>query len=209
MLPVDPARYALFLGVMAVFAAAPGPANIFMIATGVRSGPGAVLRTMAGMNAASLVWIAGAALGLGALAVAFPFYFGLLAIAGGLYVGWLGVKSLWSAIVGGAAHIEATRAPTPGAAFRDGFAVQISNPKAIVFFSAVLPPFVDPARPALAQFVWLGATTVVMDVLAMTAYGLAGGALAAALQRRGPRRVFSAFVGVLLLGAAVLIMLRH
>jgi hypothetical protein len=43
MFPVDPALYALFLVMMAVFAATPGPANVFAIATGVRSGPRAAL----------------------------------------------------------------------------------------------------------------------------------------------------------------------
>ncbi len=207
MLPVDPARFALYCGVMAVFAAIPGPANLFMIATGVRAGPRGVLQAVAGLNAASVVWIAAAALGLGALAVAFPLAFRVVAVVGALYVAWMGAKALWAAWRDTAPALDATGRAT--GAFRDGFAVQISNPKAIIFFSAVLPPFVDPARPALWQFVWLGATAVAMDVIAFTSYGLAGGALARLLWERAARRWFSAFVGVLLVAAAVLILMRQ
>jgi threonine/homoserine/homoserine lactone efflux protein len=205
---VDPERYALFAGVMAVFAVTPGPANLFAIATGVRAGPRAALLGVAGMNAATLVWFAAAAAGLGALVAAFPAQFHLIAIAGGLYVAWLGAKSLWTAYTG-APLIKTTAASPRNAAFRDGFTVQISNPKAVVFFTAVLPPFVDPARPILPQLALLGATMIAMDVAAMTLYGLAGGALARALSDARASRVFAVVVGALLLAAAALILLRH
>jgi threonine/homoserine/homoserine lactone efflux protein len=209
MLPVNPALFTLFLGVMVVFSFTPGPANLFAIATGVRAGPRAALIGVAGMNAATLVWIAAAALGLGALVAAFPAQFHLIAIAGGLYVGWLGAKSLWAAARNTAPPLDASKGAGPKAAFRDGFAVQIANPKLIVFFTAVLPPFVDPARPILPQLLLLGAAVIGLDVLAMSAYGVAGGALARTLQDAKARRVFAAFVGVLLLGAAALILFRH
>jgi len=207
MLPVDPALYALFLGMMAVFAVTPGPANLFAIATGVRAGPRAALLGVAGMNAASLVWIAAAAMGLGALVHAYPAAFRLIAIAGALYVAWLGVKSLWTAWRGGG-ELKSVKGAGVETAFRDGFAVQLSNPKAVVFFTAVLPPFVDPARPALPQLVLLGAAVIVLDVIAMAGYGLAGGALARRLTEPRARRMFAAGVGVLLLIAAAMIGLR-
>jgi threonine/homoserine/homoserine lactone efflux protein len=208
MLPIDPARYALFASVMAVFAATPGPANLFAIATGIRAGPAAALQGVAGMNTATLVWFTAAALGLGALVAAFPDAFHLLAIAGGFYVAWLALRSLWAAIHDAPA-LHMSRGADARRAFRDGFAVQLSNPKAVVFFTAVLPPFVDPARPTLPQLALLGATMIAMDVAAMSLYGVAGGALAKTLTRPAARRAFSAFVGVLLLAAAALIVLRR
>ena len=71
-LPVDPHKYLTFLGVMALLAMTPGPANLFAVATGVRDGKAAALMGVVGMNAASLVWFCGAALGLGAVVAAFP-----------------------------------------------------------------------------------------------------------------------------------------
>lgn len=54
-LPVDPARYVSFLGVMAIVAATPGPANLFAIATGARRGKAAALAAVAGMTFATVV----------------------------------------------------------------------------------------------------------------------------------------------------------
>ncbi|HVV33668.1 MAG TPA: LysE family translocator [Vitreimonas sp.] len=204
MLPVDPARYALFAGMMAVFAVTPGPANLFAIATGIRAGHAAALRGVVGMNAATLVWLAAAALGLGALVTAFPQAFRVLAIAGGVYVAWLGAKALWAAVYDAMA-LHLTRGADEDSALRAGFAVQLSNPKAVVFFTALLPPFVDPARPVRPQLALLGGTMIAMDVVGMSFYALAGGSLAQTLTRPFARRAFSAFVGVLLLTAAALI----
>jgi len=209
MLPVDPALYALFFGMMAVFAATPGPANLFAIATGARAGPRAALVGVAGMNVATLVWIGAAAAGLGALVHTYPQAFRLIAIAGGIYVAWLGAKALYSAWRNEEAHFDSARGATSRTAFRDGFAVQLANPKAVIFFTAVLPPFVDPARPVLPQLALLGATTILLDVITMSTYGIAGGALAATLQRPEARRVFYIGVGILLLCAAAMIALRH
>lgn len=212
MLPVDPARYALFASVMALFAVTPGPANLFAIATGMRAGARAALLGVAGMNVATLVWFGAAALGLGALVTAFPAQFRFIAIAGGVYVAWLGLSALLKAYQGAPpikAAVAAGGAAPSASAFRDGFTVQLSNPKVVVFFTAVLPPFIDPARPIPVQLALLGATMIAMDVASMSLYGVAGGALATALQDARASRAFAALVGVVLLIVSALILLRR
>jgi threonine/homoserine/homoserine lactone efflux protein len=205
--PVDPARYAAFWGVMTVMALTPGPANLFAIATGARRGKAAALAGMAGMNCATLVWFAGAALGLSALIVAFPAAFRLLAWAGAAYVAWLGLKALLAArhaIVD--AHAPARSGTS---AWSDGFMVQIANPKVLLFFTAVLPPFVDTHRPVGPQLVAYAVATLAMDGLCMTTYGLGGAAIARRMTVPRFRRGFSVFVGLLLLAAAALIAARE
>ena len=205
ILPVDPTRYAAFLGVMAVMAITPGPANLFAIATGARKGRLAALAGVAGMNGATLVWFGAAALGLGALVATFPRAFHLLAYAGAVYIGWLGLSALRAALTtsGGPAP-EASFRPG-GKAFLDGFAVQIANPKALLFFTAVLPPFLDPARPAPPQLAAFAAATLLLDAVAMSAYGLGGAVLARRFAEPGFRRGFSTMVGLLLLAAAFML----
>lgn len=209
MLPVDPERYALFIATMAAFAVTPGPANLFAIATGVRGGPRAALLGVAGMNAANVAWLTAAGLGLGALIAAFPAQFRLLAIAGAVYVAWLGVKSLWVGFHDRPAALDQGRGAAPATALRDGFIVQIANPKAVVFYTAVLPPFIDTARTTWPQVLLFGAAILACDLIAMGGYGLMGGALARTLQRPKARRLFASAVGALLIGAAGLILLRH
>ncbi len=206
--PVDTHLFVLFLGVMVVMAITPGPANVFAIATGIQRGPRAALEGVVGMNAATLVWFGAAALGLAALVRAYPHAFRLLAIVGGLYVAWLGAKSLWAGLSSDGKALS-VQARMGASAFRDGFAVQIANPKAILFFTAVLPPFLDPARPAGAQLAAFAVATIGMDVVAMSGYALAGASLSRGFERASFRRGFAIVVGVLLLTAAALILTRH
>jgi len=90
----------------------------------------------------------------------------------------------------------------------DGFMVQIANPKAILFFTAVLPPFMDVTRPAAPQLALFAIATIGMDVLTMSAYGLGGAALARRMSEPRFRKGFALLTGILLLAAAVLIVSR-
>jgi threonine/homoserine/homoserine lactone efflux protein len=206
-LPVDPARFAAYLSVTAVMVVAPGPANLFAVATGARRGRAAVLAGVAGMNLGNLVWYAAAGLGLGALALAFPAVFRVLAYLGAAYVAWLGLRALWSARRDGEA---AAHAPTVAgrSAFRDGFVVQMSNPKALLYTTVVLPPFMDPSRPLAPQLLLFAAVGVGGDAVTMTAYGFGGAAIARRMREPLFRRGFAAFTGLLLISAAILIALR-
>jgi len=207
IVPVDPHLYAAFLGVMAVMAVTPGPANLFAVATGVEKGRRAALAGVVGMNVATLVWFGAAALGLGALVTAFPEAFRIIAIGGALYVAWLGVKALRGACANEGQPQNAV-VSSGRSAIRDGFMVQIANPKAVLFFTAVLPPFLDVDRPIGPQLLLFAAATIGMDVISMSAYGLGGAALARQMSEPRFRRGFGLFVGCLLLLAAVLIVSR-
>lgn len=207
VLPVDPHLYAAFLGVMAVMAATPGPANLFSVANGVKRGPAGALAGVLGMNAATLVWFGAAALGLGALVVAFPAAFRIISIGGALYVAWLGIRAL-RGVFATAADPESATVRLGRSAIFDGFMVQIANPKAVLFFTAVLPPFLDVNRPAAPQLALFALATIGMDVITMSAYGLGGAALARRMAEPRFRRGFGLLTGILLLLAALLIMSR-
>jgi threonine/homoserine/homoserine lactone efflux protein len=194
---------------MFVMAITPGPANLFAIATGMQKGKGAALLGVAGMNTATLVWFAAAALGLATLIATFPKAFHILAYAGAAYLVWLGLKSILSGLKAAEGEHGADRQFRMGrSAFRDGFAVQIANPKILLFFTAVLPPFVDVQRPLVPQLVMFAAATIGMDLISMSAYGLGGAALSSRMNEPGFRKGFAIFVGVLLITAAALIVSR-
>ncbi|HQR89926.1 MAG: lysine transporter LysE [Caulobacter sp. 12-67-6] len=206
-LPVDPARYGAFLAAMFVMAITPGPANLFAIATGMEKGKGAALLGVVGMNSATLIWFAGSALGLGALIIAFPQAFHILALLGAAYLVWLGLKSLWAGWKNAESHAVAT-VKGGKSAFLDGFTVQIANPKALLFFTAVLPPFIDVNRPLAPQLLMFAIATIGMDLISMSAYGLGGAALSTRMNEPVFRRVFAFVVGALLICAAILIVSR-
>ena len=173
----------------------------------MEKGRASALVGVVGMNAATLVWFGAAALGLGALVKAFPEAFRLIAVLGAAYVAWLGLKALRGAFATAADpdHVEVRRGRS---ALIDGFMVQIANPKAVLFFTAVLPPFLDVNRPVAPQLVLFAAAVIGMDMLSMSAYALSGAALSRRMRQPRFRRGFGVFVGVLLLTAAVLIVIR-
>ena len=206
-LPVDPARYLAFLGAMAILAATPGPSNLFAVANGMSRGRKAVLIGVAGMNTATLIWYVAAALGLGALALAFPQAVKALIVLGAVYLLWLAYKAVKSGFATdgalGHAAIHAGRS-----AYWDSFLVQIANPKILLFFGAVLPPFLDFRKPLLPQFLLFAAATVVFDVIATTAYGFGGSALSRPMAEPRFRRGFGIAVAAVLLAVAGLIVSR-
>ena len=206
-LPVDPRLFAGFVSIMMVMAITPGPANIFAVATGVSKGRAAAMAGIVGMNVATLVWFGAAALGLGALVLAYPAAVQTIAIAGALYLAWLGIQSIRGSF-STAQDPDTTPVSTRRNALLDGFLVQIANPKAILFFTVVLPPFLDVNRPIVPQLMMFAAATIGMDMVSMTAYGLGGAALTRQMARPRFRRAFRIGVGLLLLTAALLIVMR-
>ena len=207
--PVDPERFALFSGLMVALAVTPGPAVLFSIANGVHRGAAGVLAGCAGIAAASLLWFLGAGVGLSALMRAAPWLFVILTWFGIGYLLWLGAGKVRAGLTGTATGPEGARVRPGRSAFADGFAVQVANPKVVLFFSGVLPPFLDAARPLAPQLALLAIPGIGIDYLGLALYGLGGAALAARLRTPSGARHFSLVSGVLLIAAAILIALTR
>jgi threonine/homoserine/homoserine lactone efflux protein len=207
-LPVDPQLFGAFFAVTLLLVVTPGPAILFALASGVAKGRRGALLATAGMTAANLVWFAAAALGLAAVAKTHAGLFGLLRYLGVAYLLWLAAQKF-------AAAMRRSHLDSPGRIrhaerpLRDGFLVQITNPKALVYITAILPPFVDAARPIGVQLALFAATSVLLDVVFMIAYGFGGAALASRMAEPRFRRGFDAFTALLLLAAALMILTRH
>lgn len=187
-----------FLLVAIGFSLIPGPAVVTVISAALRGGFRVSLAVNAGVVVGDAVFVSASALGLGALLVASQPLFLAVKWLGIAYLAYLGVRAL---LTRGQAY--AFDAPGAGGrAFRLGLTTQLANPKIVLFFGALLPQFVDPARPVALQFAILGATFVVVDALVFAAYG----ALAhrARTWLRSPRamRVTSRISGAAMLGVA-------
>lgn len=206
-LPVDPQLLFAFLAITLLLVLTPGPAVLFVLATGVSRGRKAVLLATLGLNLANVVWFAAAALGLAALAKAHISLFQALRFAGVAYLLWLALGHLRIAFDSESADpLRRQRTERP---FRDGFLVQVANPKALIYITAILPPFIDPARPLAPQLVLLAGASIALDAASMLAYGFGGAALAARMSQPRFRRGFSAVTALLLVGAAAMILMRH
>lgn len=158
------ADYGAFVIAIVVFLAIPGPGNLALITStskgGVKGGLAATLGVIAGDQV--LMWAAVA--GVAALLAATPALFGAVQWLGAVYLGWLGWKML-TAKPGDAPVLNIR----PRQYFQQAAAITLLNPKAIVFYMAFFPLFVDPARhQGLITFGAMAATIAALTF----AYGL-------------------------------------
>jgi len=126
----------------------PGANTVLVAQTAVASGRINALAVIAGICASGAIWVTSAALGLKAVFLAFPWLYTFVSYAGAAYLIWLGVKLLRSK----SKPIEGeptSRAPQRlTVSFARGFISNITNPKALVYFSSVFGTFMPPdARP--------------------------------------------------------------
>ncbi|KAA3649230.1 MAG: homoserine/homoserine lactone efflux protein [Proteobacteria bacterium] len=158
-----------FLAASIVISVTPGPGAVVSMSVGLRYGYRAALRSIAGLQAALLIQLGVVVAGLGAVLAASETAFTVVKFLGAAYLVWLGIQKWRDS---GAAPDAAGQPVVARQLFRSGVLINLSNPKAIVFMAALVPQFIDPAGNQWLQFAILAATTVVIDVLVMSAYAL-------------------------------------
>lgn len=194
--------WTLFLAVAAAAVLSPGPAMLAILGQALRHGSLATLPVVAGNAVGVVLLMAASVLGLAVLLAAVPHGLSALRWIGAAYLAWLGLKALRTP------HADNTdAAPARVAGVGRGVLIALSNPKAILFFGAVLPQFMDPDRPALPQFVLLAVTFVTLELLATGAVALGAHALAPALRRPAVARRVNQAGGTVMLAAAALLAL--
>jgi threonine/homoserine/homoserine lactone efflux protein len=108
-------------------------------------------------------------------------------------------------IVSGQRTPPSSRARRPyGSLWRDGFLTSATNPKAVLFFAALFPQFIDPELSLLLQVVILGATYLALDGAMLAVYGAASSRIAGGIGASAGRRV-DRIAGGLMIGAALLL----
>jgi threonine/homoserine/homoserine lactone efflux protein len=155
----------------------PGPSVLFVLARGIAWGRAIALVTVLGNSLGILTLSAVVALGLGPLLTRSAALTEAIEVAGGCYLLWLGVDTLRHRRAHAAELREGTGTrPSRLRAAREGFVVGVLNPKAIVFFVAVFPHFVDPAAGRVTvQLLVLGLLFSTIALLSDGAWGLGAG----------------------------------
>jgi threonine/homoserine/homoserine lactone efflux protein len=143
----------------------PGPSVLFTVGRAISAGRRVALLTVCGNALGVFTQTVAIAVGLGPVIAASATAYTVLKVAGAAYLIWLGVQA-WRTRRATAAVLVAGGRVTPTMhALRDGAVVGVTNPKSFVFFAALMPQFVDPARPVAAQVLSLGVVFVVLAVL--------------------------------------------
>jgi threonine/homoserine/homoserine lactone efflux protein len=194
------AQLGLFISAALVLLLIPGPAVLYIVGRSVEQGKGAGLVSVLGVHAATLVNIIAAALGLSAILASSALAFSVIKYAGAAYLIWLGLRKIFgSAEAAGAIKLARH---SYGRLFRDGFVVNLLNPKTALFFLAFLPQFVDLSRGHVAlQIVFLGLVYTALGFLTDGSYALAAGTAGNWLKRnRAYLKVERYVTGTLLIG---------
>ena len=203
----------LFLVMETALSLSPGPAVFYVVSQGAR---GALRRTVpaaAGILTANAIYFALSASSLGAIVASSAQFFSIVKWVGAAYLIYLGIKALRSAnssqsvaLVGRPEHDNtALRGVYLGA-----LTLQFANPKALLFFLALLPQFIDPAQPVAPQMLILAATSMLPELCILIGYGWLAHRAVHVSARFGVTRNMNQWLarveGVGLLGCATLVL---
>jgi threonine/homoserine/homoserine lactone efflux protein len=167
----------------------PGPNVLFVVSRSLQLGRGAGLAAVVGGQLGFYAQVIAVALGIGALVEQSVAVFTVIKLAGAAYVVYLGIQAVRHRRSLTAALNVDIEQKTTGQLLRDGFIVGVTNPKAIVYFAAVLPQFADrSAGPVPLQLLLLGAVFIAIALVSDSVWAIAAGT-ARAWFARSPRRL--------------------
>lgn len=164
----------IFVCTETVLCLTPGPAVLFILSSALKAGARKSIASNLGILSANAVYFALSATGIGALLLSSKLF---------LAVKWIGAGYL---VIYGLRLIFGRNDTAPEPAVIDqkshhlffgGFTLQVSNPKAILFFSALLPQFLNPHAAIVPQIVILGVTSAAIEFSILLGYGIAGSSL--------------------------------
>ena len=182
---MNPETWIAYVATVLLFMSTPGPSHLLMVSVGMSVGLRRSLAVAAGDLSANVLQMALAGLGLASVLMASRHGFAIVKWLGVAWLVWMGVKQI-RASFGPRSGATAVRASSPGRLWTTGFVTSAANPKAVVFFAALFPQFIDPARELAPQLLVLGTTYVVIDAMFLCAYGAAAGWVGA--RAEGPLR---------------------
>lgn len=172
MIPLD--TLMLFIVTTFVIVLSPGPAAITVTAEAASNGFKRSTLIIAGIAAANVVFFGLSATGISALIIASSTLFSIIKWIGVLYLLYLGFGAIFSNA--GPLSISASNKGRAAIhkTFLRGFILELSNPKALLYFSALLPQFIDISRPIAPQLITLCLITVLLDLFCYSLYAYLG-----------------------------------
>lgn len=199
-----------FLAASWVISLSPGAGAIASMSSGLRYGFGRGYWNALGLQLGLALQIAVVAAGVGAILAASATAFTVIKWFGVFYLLYLAIRQWRAAPM----DMQGDSTPVVGGSRTSlvlrGFLVNVSNPKALVFMLAVLPQFIDPQAPMLAQYLIIGATMVTVDLIVMAGYtGLASKVLRLMRTPRQQQRLNRTFAGLFIGAATFLATLRR
>jgi homoserine/homoserine lactone efflux protein len=195
--------WALFALTETALCFTPGPAVLLVLSQGLARGTASSIRSNLGILAGNMMYFVLSGTSLGAVLLASYELFSVIRWVGAAYLIWLGI----TAFVGRSQVLSVAPSQSApahaGRIFVNGFVLQASNPKALVFFTALLPQFIDPRGSVGAQVAILAVTSVVIEFFVLLAYGALAGRLTMLAKRPRFATLANRIAGSMLITAGV------
>ena len=192
----------LYVAAVFLLTVTPGPVVLMCISTSVQHGPRRALVACLGSTAAIACIMLLSMLGLGTVLASSEVLFSALKWLGAGYLAYLGVASLLSKASSLDVSDESLPVVGTQALFARGMLVGASNPKALLFFGALFPQFIEPTAPQVSQFLILGVTFIFFEFFWLSIYAVTAARARQWLQKPRRARLVNRVTGVVFLLAA-------
>lgn len=195
-------NFSLFLSITFVVSASPGPIMLSCMTNGGRLGLSKALVGMLGASAGNLCLVVLSALGLGLIISQNDILFNAIKWGGAAYLVFLGVQIMRTPIVleqrKSTVSLDSTKS-----LWWNSFFIAVSNPKGLIYFGALFPQFIAYQEPLAPQFLALTLTFLVIDLMWMFIYAIAGNTIMRWLKTPKHQIWFNAFSGLVLIAAGM------
>ena len=182
----------------------PGPSQLLMLSNSARNGFRRGTATACGDLTANAIQMLLAGLGLGAVLAASAYSLLVVKWMGVAYLLYLGIKIIRKSGSQGLSESHSQARESLKSLWLQGFLTSAANPKAVVFFAALFPQFIDPALGILNQLLILSFTYLIMDAFFLSIYGISASWIARKLQGEA-RAYIDRIGGSFVIAAAVLL----
>lgn len=203
--------YLIFITLAFTITAIPGPAVVLTIKNSLRYGCKAAIANIFGNFTAMVLLATLSALGLGAVIMASSTLFSAVKVFGCIYLIYLGIKA-WRTppVKSDTQHqVQGKSNREFASVFKEGFLVGLSNPKAIAFFTALFPQFIDQSRAFIPQFLTLIITIEGISFFVLLGYALLSSRAAPYLSKDDRLNIFNKVSGSAFIGFGVALLLVH
>ena len=166
---IDLKIWLLFVATETALCISPGPAVLYVSSHGLSRGFRSSVSANLGIVTGNIIYFVMSAIGIGSVILASHNLFLIVKWCGVVYLVWLGVRMFLGA--NSVASAECAQKLTMGGVYRGGVLVQLANPKNLIFFLAILPPFIDSSGNVLVQMLILGITSQIIEIFTLLVYG--------------------------------------
>lgn len=197
-------QYAAFLLAIILLTLSPGVDTLLVLRNTARGGWRDGALTTLGISSGLFVHATVSALGVSVILLQSAWAFTLLKLAGALYLIWLGLQTLRQALrqpdpPGTVLSLPPRQPLRPWRALREGVLSNVLNPKAVVFYMAFLPQFIDPAHSALLQSALMALVHFIISMLWLVGVAVVADQARRRLKRPQLGRLFNGLNGLLLM----------